>query len=137
MSDDWTTSSGTNSVWDQAPAATNANSAEGKAPWVWLILGVVVLFVLIGLSFFLKPSGDAVALGYLFYWLISLASFLVPFAFFVTGDLKQRSTSVFYITNPKTVSTVRGIYLGFGLLVSTFFVYGLADELSRIFNAVN
>ena len=136
MSDNWSTGTGSNSAWDQPTTPTTA-SAEGKAPWIWLVLGVSALLVLLALSFFLKPSGDDVALGYLIYWIVSLAAFLIPFGFFVTGDLKQRSTSVFYYSNPKTVSTVRGLYLVFGLLISTVFVYGLADELSRILNVVN
>lgn len=137
MSDDWASSAGTNSGWDQNTGSTSSPSAEGKAPWIWLILGASLLVVLLAISFFLKPSGDGVAIGYTIYWLISLGAFLVPFGFFVTGDLKQRSNSVFYYTNPKTVSKVRTIYLIFGLLVSTVFVYGLADELSRILNVVN
>ena len=139
MSNDWyvTGTNGGNEWGNTPPVAVNGNSPEGKAPWFWLVIGVVALIVLLGVSFFLVPSGNSVALGYLAYWALSLAAFLVPFGFFVSGDLKAKTTSIFYLTNPKTVSTMRALYLVFGLAVSTVFVYGLADELSRILNAVN
>lgn len=139
MSQDWyVTGSDSGNSWDtQPPAQGNNNSPEGKAPWFWLVIGVGALVVLLVISFFLVPSGNSVALGYFTYWLLSLTSFLVPFGFFVTGDLKAKTTSTYYLTNSKTVSTMRALYLVFGLGVSTVFVYGLADELSRILNAVN
>lgn len=139
MSQDWyVTGNDSGNGWEtRQPPAFNGNSPEGKAPWFWLVIGVVALVVLLALSFVLVPSGNSAAIGYLAYWAVSLVSFLVPFGFFVHGDLKAKTTSIFYLTNPKTVSTMRALYLVFGLAVSTVFVYGLADELSRILNAVN
>ena len=84
-----------------------------------------------------RPSGDTAVLGWAGQWLLNLVVSLTPFAFFVTRDLAIRSKVTYYQTNPATVKAVRIIYLGLSSAASLLYIYGIADELSRILNVVN
>ena len=119
------------------PVSTQTSGTQGKAPWHFLGIGATSSLVLVGIWLFLRPSGDFIITGNLIFWVLSMVAYLGPFMLFAIGDMKARSASIFYYTNPKTVSLVRGIYLAFGLVLSTVFVYGAADELSRFMNTVN
>jgi hypothetical protein len=125
--------------WDSfsSSSAMPTGNTTGKAPWYFLAIGAGVTLVLIASWFFVRPSGDFVVAGNLIYWVLSMAGYLVPFALFVLSEMQIRSKVTFYYTNPKTVSGVRGIYLSIGVIVSTVFALGAADELSRLLNTVN
>jgi hypothetical protein len=84
-----------------------------------------------------RPTGDAAVFGWAGQWIINLVVSLTPFAFFVTRDLAIRSKVTYYQTNPATVKAVRVAYLGISSAASLFYIYGIADELSRILNVVN
>lgn len=125
--------------WDDFSTQTSVSvdRNEGKAPLHWLALGVIATLVLMALFFIFPPQGDFTIVGGLIFWFLSMVAYLLPFWIFVDSDLKIRSTSNYYYSNPKTISTLRGFYLAFGIFMSLVFIYGVADELSRILNTVN
>jgi len=126
-------------TWDNMAASSSpsASAAQGKAPWHFLMIGAGATLLLLLVWVFVRPAGEFVILGNLLYWFVSMAAYLAPFMMFVIADMKIRTSSTYYYTNPKTVSGVRGIYLVSGLLISTIFAYGAADELSRVLNTVS
>jgi len=131
--------SSSNDTWDSLGSASSmpTGNATGKAPWHFLFIGAAATVVLLGIWFFVRPAGDFIITGNLIFWVLSMAAYLVPFAIFVIAEMQIRSTVTFYYTNPKTVSGVRGIYLALGVIISTIFALGAADELSRVLNTVN
>jgi hypothetical protein len=126
-------------TWDNLSATPNppSNSNQGKAPWHFMMIGAGATLLLLLVWFFVRPTGDFAITGNILFWILSMVAYLVPFMLFVISDMKIRTSSTYYYTNPKTVSGARGFYLGFGLLISTFFAYGAADELSRVLNTVS
>lgn len=120
----------------QGGGSTSRGSSysSSSAPWLWLFIGAALTVVVFVISLFLKPEGIGPNLTY---WFISMAAYLVPFVLFITSELKARSSSVYYRTSASSVKMARAIYLVFGLLMSSFFVYAVADEISRILNSVN
>ena len=125
--------------WDDLTASPTitASNGNGKAPIHWLVIGVVATIVILAVYLLFQPQGDFIIAGGLIFWALSMISYLVPFWLSVDGDLKVRSSSTYYYSNPKTISVIRGVYLAFGIVMSLVFVYGVADELSRIVNTVN
>lgn len=113
-------------------------SSEGKAPFAFLLIGVGLVTIQTVLLFVLgRPNGDAAVFGWAGQWLLNLVVSLTPFALFVTRDLAIRSKVTYYQTSPATVKAVRIVYLGVSLAASLFYIYGIADELSRILNVVH
>ena len=127
MSNDWGTTT-------TVSGGSSTGASGASAPWFWLAIGSVLALIVFALGLLLKPEGIGANLGF---WFLSMAAYLGPFAAFVTKELKLRSTLTYYRTSVGSVKTARAIYLIFGIAMSAIFVYNVADELSRIINAVN
>lgn len=130
-----------NSDWGGGNASTvsagNYEASTGKAPYHWLLIGFILALLEVILFTIFQPSAESALLANSLLWILNLGITLTPFALFVVQDISIKSKSTHYSSNPDTVKIIRLVYLGFSLLVSSYFIYGVADELSRILNVVN
>jgi len=130
-----------NSDWgggNSSPVSGGTYEASiGKAPYHWLLIGFSLALLEVVLFIIFQPSAESALLANSLLWILNLGITLTPFALFVVQDISIKSKSTHYSSNPDTVKIIRLVYLGFSLLVSSYFIYGVADELSRILNVVN
>jgi len=112
---------------------TGVSSTNSPLWIVYLGLVLVLTVLVVGIIDDPQKVGLGAWKGYLFYWLFSLLSYLVPFGFFVARDLAVRSAAGWgYSTSKRLVSFLRIALLVFGMSVSTFFMFGLATDLATL-----
>jgi len=108
-----------------------------KPKWFWLIVGYSLTLLMLVVAIVFRAAGATAWLTYIGLWILSLASYLTPFALFAMKDFDLIAK------NPNSVSDGRqnlplfrtGLLL-VGFVVSMVFVYLAAEEISRNMNAI-
>lgn len=122
--------------WDvDVPQVTAAPSTNTKSPLWIAFMGIGLVLTVLAAGILDDPAkiGLGAWKGYLFYWLLSLFAYLVPFGFFVMRDLAVRSAVGWrYSTSKQLVSTLRVTLLVLGMAVSSYFMFGLATDLATL-----
>jgi hypothetical protein len=110
---------------------------EIKPKWLWLIIGFALTISMLLVAIFFRTSGELAWLTYITLWLVSLASYLAPFALFAMKDfdLIAKNPNADPIGRQNLPFFRTGLLI-FGFIVSMIFVYFAAEEISRNLNAI-
>ena len=108
-----------------------------KPKWVWLVIGYVLTTLMLVVAILFRTSGESAWLFYVALWILSLASYLTPFALFAMQDFDLRAKNLEKeVRGDSNLPLFRTSLLIFGFVVSMFFVYLAAEEISRNLNAI-
>ena len=110
---------------------------EIKPKWLWLIIGYTLTILMLVVAIFFRTSGEIAWISYIGLWIVSLATYLAPFALFAMKDfdLIAKNPNADPVGRQNLPFFRTGLLL-FGFVVSMIFVYLAAEEISRNLNAV-
>jgi|688.fasta_scaffold169753_3 hypothetical protein len=110
---------------------------EIKPKWLWLIIGYTLTILMLVVAIFFRTSGEIAWISYIGLWIVSLATYLTPFALFAMKDfdLIAKNPNADPVGRQNLPFFRTGLLL-FGFVVSMIFVYLAAEEISRNLNAV-
>jgi hypothetical protein len=108
-----------------------------KPKWFWLIIGYTLTILMLLVAILFRTSGEIAWLSYMGLWIVSLATYLTPFALFAMKDfdLIAKNPNADPVGRQNLPFFRTGLLL-FGFVVSMIFVYLAAEEISRNLNAV-
>ncbi len=122
---------------EESTTVTSSYSAKmPDAPWFLLFLGLGLSLIEIALSLLFRPAAEFALIQNLILWFLNISMSLGILGIFISMDIKRRTDELYYRSSVKTVAFWRTGYIIATLLLSVFFIYGVADELSRIWNVV-
>lgn len=108
-----------------------------KPKWFWLIIGYALTLLMLVVAIVFRASGETAWLTYIGLWILSLASYLTPFALFAMKDFDLIAKNP--NADPRgrqNLPLFRTGLLLVGFVVSMVFVYLAAEEISRNMNAI-
>ena len=126
------------STWDTEQSdQTWSDYEEVKPKWFWLITGYILTSTMLAFSFLFRSSGINAWAVYLGIWLLSLLTYLAPFALFAMKDfdLLAKNPNADAVGR-RNLPLYRTTLLIFGFVVSMIFVYLAAEEISKNLNAL-
>lgn len=122
---------------EESTTVTSSYSAKTPdAPWYLLFLGLGLSLFEVTLSLVFRPAAEFALIQNLALWLLNIIYSLGILGVFISVDIKRRTDELYYRSSVKTVAFWRTGYIVASLLLSVVFIYGVADELSRIWNVV-
>lgn len=122
---------------EESTTATSSSSGNKlDAPWFLLYIGLGLTLVEIAFSIVFKPAVEFALAQNLILWILNIIFSLGILGLFISIDVKRRTEETYYRPKAQTVAFWRTSYILASLLLSVFFIYGVADELSRLWNVV-